>query len=209
MATQPTLTVIAGPNGSGKTTALNFLRRAGVEVPTYWNADEVAKSLEGEPLEIAIRAQLIVREARDEAIKDRVPFSYESVMSHPSHVEAMRKARDAGFFVRLIFITTDDPALNVRRVAERVEQGGHDVPTETIVRRYGLIFRDTLLPAVQTADESFLFDTTYGQADAPEPAFVAHIQQFYVARFEAGKLTWATKLKADLRALGQYEMPAG
>lgn len=57
-------------------------------------------------------------------------------MSHPSHIEHLREARVAGYATRLIYVATDDPRISIGRVAQRVAEGGHDVPLNRIVDRY-------------------------------------------------------------------------
>ena len=198
MAGQPTLLVIGGPNGSGKTTALDFLARAGRAIPNYANADEVARSLSGDLDERNTRAQIIVRERRDAAIASGSSFSYETVMSHHSHVEAMKAARANGFFVQLVFVTTDDPALNVARVANRVAEGGHDVPRDRIIGRYRRIFKDTLFPALVAADEAYLFDTTRGDRQA-RPQFVAHLRGWHLTIKDDAGLSWPIPLLQNIR----------
>ena len=202
------MTLIAGPNGSGKSTTLDFLRRSGVETPNYFNADVIAQGLEGTPEEIARRSQQVVRDAREAAILSGRSLTYETVMSHPSHVDAIHRARQANFFVRLIFVTTDDPELNVRRVADRVAKGGHDVPDEKIRSRYRRIFDGQLLNAIIAADEALLFDTTFGDAaKKPVPHWVGHIMGFFVDRFDARGLTWAGQLERDMREAGGFVFP--
>jgi len=60
-------------------------------------------------------------------------------MSHHSHIDYMWRAAKMGFQVRFYFVATDDPAINLDRVANRVAHGGHDVPTDRIIGRYDLL----------------------------------------------------------------------
>lgn len=160
----PVLTVIAGPNGSGKSTLIAALRSQGVDFGAYFNADDIATDLTGPPVEVARQAQEMVREQRADALVKGIDHSFETVMSHVSHVEYMRAARDRGFEVRLFFVATDKPEINLARVANRVVHGGHDVPQDRIVARY---FRclDNLPGALAAASVALIFDNS--QAGRP------------------------------------------
>jgi predicted ABC-type ATPase len=91
------------------------------------------------------------------------PFSFETVMSERGKVELLREARSLGYRTYLYYVATEDPEINVSRVAQRVAQGGHDVPKEKIVSRYhrslGLV-RD----AVQHTDRAYFFDTSEAES---------------------------------------------
>ncbi len=63
-------------------------------------------------------------------------FVFETVLSAPDKMDFIRRAGDAGFFIRLFFVGTDDPSINAKRVAMRVMEGGHDVPIPKIIGRY-------------------------------------------------------------------------
>lgn len=160
----PVLTVIAGPNGSGKSSLIAALRAQGVELGAYFNADDIAAGLTGSPDEVARRAQQIVRDNRSEALAKGRDHSFETVMSHISHVDYMLEAQLSGFEVRLFFVSTDKPEINVGRVKNRVEHGGHNVPQDRIISRY---FRclDNLPSALAVSDHAWIFDNS--QFDLP------------------------------------------
>ena len=161
---QPVLIVVAGPNGSGKTTLTNTIRSTGIDFGSYINPDDIAAELDGPYADRVRRAQSIADERRAYCVKNRDSFSFESVMSHPSKLDVMRAARDAGVNVILYFVATDDPQINVTRVANRVARGGHDVPEDRIIARYARTLN--LLPAaVRLAHRSYLFDNSLSVAD--------------------------------------------
>ena len=155
----PVLTVIAGPNGSGKSTLIAALRSHGVEFGQYFNADDIAVTLVGDPVEVAREAQEVVRSKRAKALADGIDHSFETVMSHVSHIDYMRSARSRGFEVRLYFVATDKPEINVGRVANRVVHGGHDVPTDRIVSRYHRCLAN-LPSAIAASDRAAIFDNS-------------------------------------------------
>ncbi len=128
--------MIAGPNGSGKSTLIEKLMAAGLSFGEYLNPDDIARSL-GSGDEANRKAQQLIRELRDQALAERRDYAWETVMSHPSHIEHLLTARRAGFQVNVIYVATEDPVVNALRVRERVGRGGHDVPVDKIRERYG------------------------------------------------------------------------
>ena len=136
----PRLRLNAGPNGSGKTTLTNKLRHK-YEVPLgqYVNPDEIELTLhehEPDPQKRSQLAQTIATGQREQWLQMLVSHSYESVMSHPSHLEYIKKANQLGFKCYLYYVCIADPDINVDRVDERVKLGGHPVPIEKIRSRY-------------------------------------------------------------------------
>lgn len=156
---QPFVLVVAGPNGSGKTTLTAYLRERGIDFGSYINPDDIAASLEGSPEERSRLSQAKADEEREACLAARTSFSFETVMSHPSKVDVTRRAKSLGFRVKLFFVGVEEPTINIARVAQRVAQGGHDVPRDRIVARYHRTM--ALLPdAVVAADHSIIFDNT-------------------------------------------------
>lgn len=159
MSEQPFVLMIAGPNGSGKTTLTNMLRSRNIDFGEYINPDDIAVGLIGSYQERVLLAQQIADQRREESIKQSRSFSFETVMSHESKLDILKKAKSAGFFVQIFFVGIDNPEVNVERVASRVAQGGHDVPSDRIVNRWQRSM-ELLCPAVLIADKSFIFDNS-------------------------------------------------
>lgn len=167
----PSLRLVAGPNGSGKTTLTNVLRKEhNVPLGQYLNPDDIAKHIslscwlnktqQIQHANIAAEvAQKIAIGLRDDWVASDLSFTYESVMSHQSHIEVVRKARDKGYKTYLYYICTDDLELNKARVQQRVQEGGHDVPKDKIASRYhrSLNFLNEML---ENCSRAFLFDNT-------------------------------------------------
>jgi predicted ABC-type ATPase len=168
LAAAPVLLVIAGPNGSGKSTLTEFLRGLGYEFGTYINPDEIAATLELPEPDRSRRAQALADLQRDSCLTSRVNFSFETVMSHPSKIEFMSRARDAGYEVRLLFVCTSDPEINTVRVRQRVYFGGHDVPEDRIRARYQRTL-ELLSRAAALTHRTVLFDNTAELDAAPDP----------------------------------------
>lgn len=157
----PRLRLIAGPNGSGKTTLARYLISQNVPLEQYINPDDIAKYVPfsqvfqatANMLEInaplfddkieqfdstfaTILAQRIAVGLRSEWLEAQLSLTYESVMSHESHLDFIDQANSAGFESYLYYICTSDPLINQKRVEGRVMAGGHDVPANKILSRY-------------------------------------------------------------------------
>jgi predicted ABC-type ATPase len=165
---KPVLLVIAGPNGSGKTTVTARLREdkwsEGVE---YINPDEIAQDRFGDwNSEIAIRRAADWSEARREEllILDR-GIAFETVFSTQGKVDFLIRAKERGYFLRVFFIGTTDPRINAARVAGRVMEGGHTVPIDKIVARYARSMAN-LPAAIRIADRVYVYDNSVDDVEA-------------------------------------------
>lgn len=150
--------MFAGPNGSGKSTLFSQ-HRLFSDFGRWLNADEIAATLVGDPTAIAVAAQEQVRRAREDAIAERADYCFETVMSHPSHLEHLQEAKRQGYFVNLVYVAIDDPRANVSRVALRVTKGGHDVPPDRIVQRWHRSIAQ-LPAALAIADAALIYDNS-------------------------------------------------
>lgn len=166
--------MVAGPNGSGKTTLTRQLRERGVDFGEYINPDDIALTLDGTYDARVVEAQRVADRRRDECIEAQRSFSFETVMSHPSKIDILKRAKAVGFFVQLYFVGIDDPRTNVDRVAFRVAQGGHDVPQDRIIARWHRTMA-LLADAVSTADQAFVFDNSHGTPLSKGPRLVAQV----------------------------------
>lgn len=163
--------MIAGPNGAGKTTLTRLLRERGVDFGEYINPDDVAGELEGSYDARVAHAQIIADRRREECIAAERSFSFETVMSHPSKVDVLIRAKSAGFRIQLFFVGTNDPRTNIDRVAIRVAQGGHDVPKDRIVARWTRTM-ELLHQAITASGEAFVFDNSASAPFAAGPRLV-------------------------------------
>lgn len=161
---QPFLLMVAGPNGAGKSTLVRWLQQRGIDFAEYINPDDIAQELDGSYDKRVREAQSIADRRRDTCISERRSFSFETVMSHPSKIDILLRAKQAGFFLQLFFIGTEDPQISADRVALRVAQGGHDVPRDRIAPRW---FRtmNQLFSAIEASDRAFVFDNTSAGID--------------------------------------------
>lgn len=137
----PVMFVFAGPNGSGKSSInAQVLKNPALGFSgEYINADDIAKSMESQIPDYQtrnIKAAELAESRRAIALQAGHSFAFESVMSTPEKVALLTQARERGFEVALVFVTTDDAEKNVARVSNRVAMGGHAVEPDTVRRRY-------------------------------------------------------------------------
>ncbi len=125
---KPMVLVLAGPNGSGKSTITLYFDKIG----TYTNADDVVAATGMTNQEAAE----LVDHMRYAAIKEKADFTFETVLSSQYKLDILRKAKEAGYFIKCVFVLTVNPEINVARVAARVASGGHDVEKSKIMQRY-------------------------------------------------------------------------
>ena len=159
-AQAPRLVMIAGPNGSGKSTLIAALYAdPGIHLPArYINADDLQRE---RGIVDAHEAQQLATNLRIRALEARQDLMYETVMSHPSKIAELQQARTAGYHLTVHLVATEDPAINIERVAARVGAGGHDVPADRIRARYERML--ALAPvAIAYADQAVVFDNTQG-----------------------------------------------
>jgi len=122
-------------------------------------------------------AQLLASFLCDRLLEQRIQFSFETVFSHESKLAFMQRARDAGFKVYLYFIATNSPEINVDRVRIRVDAGGHNVPKDKIIERYGRSLRK-VLPAIDLCYHAFVFDNSMAfEDDVSEPLLFAEMKR--------------------------------
>lgn len=169
---KPELIVIAGPNGSGKTSVTQkFLHHEWAEGTIYINPDEVAKEKFGDwnSKEAVLNAANYCTEWREQCLKDGISFVFETVFSAVDKIEFILRAKQAGFFIRLFFIATSNPAINASRIAHRVMKGGHDVPITKIISRYYKSIENCKIVA-SIVDRLYIYDNSIDNEDA-KPLF--------------------------------------
>ena len=101
----------------------------------------------------------ILEYIREQFLLFKINFIFETVMSHESKVEFLKRAQQLGYKTYLYFITTEDPTINVNRVQYREAQGGHSVPINKIIDRYERSM-NLLIDAIENANRAFLFDNS-------------------------------------------------
>jgi len=133
----PDLYIIAGCNGAGKTTASYNVLPEILNCKEFVNADEIAKGLSPfQPEKVAIQAGRIMLKRIDELIYLKEDFAIETTLATRSYKELISEAKAAGYNITLLFFWLNDVNLALERVRLRVKSGGHNIPADTIRRRY-------------------------------------------------------------------------
>ena len=209
----PRLRMFAGPNGSGKTTVKEDLKRPDSWFGIYINPDDLEKTIrqtghlslspfgietttteikthfsssvflkskglnlptegityQGHLLEFSglkfdsYCASVLADFLRQKALESLKSFTFETVMSSRDKIDLLKTAKTRGYRTYLYYIATEDPAINVERVRNRVAEGGHNVPEEKIRSRYKRSL-ELLADAIRCSDRAFFFDTSENSA---------------------------------------------
>lgn len=165
---KPELIIIAGPNGSGKTSVTQrFLHHEWADGTIYINPDQIAKDLFGNwnDKTAVLKAADYCAELREKCLTEKKSFVFETVFSAQDKIDFVIRAKEAGFFIRLFFISTANPAINASRIANRVMKGGHDVPITKIISRYYKSIRNCKTVA-SIIDRLYVYDNSVENVDA-------------------------------------------
>lgn len=186
----PTLTVIAGANGSGKSTLTKQLERPFLLI----DPDAIAKEINPiDPASAAIAAGRQALVLSQQYIQSEASFVVETTFAGNTYIKLMREVKGRGWLVVLMYIGIVDPNINVLRVADRVELGGHDVPREDILRRYDRSLAN-LNKAVKIVDKLILYDNS----TAAGHQILATIESYKTAIYVTEFPSWVAKANLNL-----------
>jgi predicted ABC-type ATPase len=133
----PRCVIIAGPNGAGKTTFAREFLPKDAAVVNFVNADLIAGGLSPfRPEMAALAAGRLVLKELDRLFAARADFAFESTLSGTGYLGRIRRWKSAGYRLEIVYLRVTSPQLSIRRIAARVRQGGHDVPTRDVLRRF-------------------------------------------------------------------------
>lgn len=133
---KPTLLIIGGPNGSGKTTIAEFLLKT-KSITKFINADSIAKGISsGESGVGNIEAGRVMLESLHRSIKNGENVAFETTLSGRMWLNIIKLAKSQNYDVYICYVTVSSPEIAIERVKSRTLEGGHSVPLKDITRRY-------------------------------------------------------------------------
>lgn len=188
----PRITVLAGTNGAGKSSIAGaMLRRAGAR---SFDPDEAARRLRGaDPRLGAAEANGLAwhegRRLLERAITERKSYTFETTLGGRTIPQLLVRATRAGLELRIFYVGLASPEQHVERVRARVARGGHDIPAETIRRRYTRSL-ESLVRLLPKARETEVLDNSRegdpAAGDRPHPQLLLHLRD---GRIEAPPLS--------------------
>ena len=158
------LYIIAGCNGAGKTTASFTILPEVLGCKEFINADEIAKGLSPfQPESVAMQAGRIMLARMDELLQKGETFAFETTLATKSYKQKIEWAQANGYEVTLLFFWLRNVTMAKERVAQRVAEGGHSIPTETIERRYHNGIANLFAIYMDMVDICYIFDNSEGE----------------------------------------------
>lgn len=155
------LYIICGCNGAGKTTASYTVLPEVLQCREFVNADEIARGLSPfNPTSVAIDAGRLMLKRIEDLLGAGETFSIETTLATKSYKGLIDRAQGQGYQVQLLFFWLNSPEIAIRRVAQRVSEGGHNIPTDTIVRRYHAGIRNLFSIYMPVVDYWMLVDNS-------------------------------------------------
>ena len=133
----PRCIIIAGPNGSGKTTFAREYLLKDANVINFINSDLIAGGLSPlRPELVALAAGRFFLQEIDRLARAKKDFAFESTLSGLAYIGRLKRWKAAGYRIEIIYLRISSPQLALRRIAARVKQGGHNVPSLDVRRRF-------------------------------------------------------------------------
>jgi len=153
--------IIAGPNGSGKTTFAKEFLPDYVNCPNFVNADLIAQGLAPfKPRNAAIKAGRLVLQQIDEYISYGVNFAFETTLVGKSYVNLFKELKSKNYSLHIFFLWIPNPELAIARINDRVAEGGHDIPDEDVRRRFSRGINNFFRLYEPLLDSWMLFDNS-------------------------------------------------
>ena len=160
------LYIIAGCNGAGKTTASFTILPEVLGCKEFINADEIAKGLSPfQPESVAMQAGRIMLARMDELLQKGETFAFETTLATKSYKQKIEWAQANGYEVTLLFFWLRNVTMAKERVAQRVAEGGHSIPSQTIERRYHNGIANLFAIYMDMVDICYIFDNSEGRKE--------------------------------------------
>lgn len=160
------LYIIAGCNGAGKTTASFTILPDILDCKEFVNADEIAKGLSPfQPDKVAFEAGRIMLHRVNELLAHGETFAFETTLATKSYRSKVIEAQSKGYNVSLLFFWLNSTDLAIERVRTRVLEGGHNIPTDVIERRYVNGIKNLFNIYLPIVNECMIFDNSDGMPE--------------------------------------------
>ena len=160
-ATRPQVVILGGPNGAGKSTCAPLLLRDTFGVREFVNADVLAAGLSAyNRTTVDFHAGRLMAQRLRELADREESFGFETTLASRSYAPWLRRLRKTGYAVELVYLWVSSVDLAVRRVKQRVAEGGHDVPEDVVRRRYGRSVRNLFLLYKPIAENWTVWENT-------------------------------------------------
>jgi predicted ABC-type ATPase len=158
------LYIIAGPNGAGKTTASMTILPEVLNCSEFVNADIIAYGLSPfNPESVAIQAGRMMLTRIDELLNENNSFAVETTLANKTYAILVKKAKERGFEVILLYFWLSSVQQAINRVEKRVLEGGHNIPENVIERRYKAGLQNLFNIYLDICDSVQVFDNTVGK----------------------------------------------
>ncbi len=152
------LWLLAGGNGSGKSTF--YRTRLAIKGISFVNADILAKQLYPHAPEMhSYDAAMLAAQIRSQLLQEGQSFCFETVFSHPSKIDFVAQAKTMGYEIILVFIHLEIVSLNQARIAQRVSEGGHNVPNEKVIDRIPRVLK-LIKQVIPLCNQTYILDNS-------------------------------------------------
>lgn len=153
--------MVAGPNGAGKTTMVRELLLQRSTLYDFLNADEIAVGLAPlHPESVSLAASKLMINRLKELLNAHKSFAFETTAAGTNYVKHLKSAKDQRYIINVVFLWLASPLDAVKRVAQRVKQGGHNIPEQVIVKRYSLGLKNLFNHYLALADTILVLDNS-------------------------------------------------
>lgn len=156
-------TIIGGVNGVGKSSLSGVLSAESTDLGIIIDTDKITSELDGD----RIKGGKLAIERIEDCIRKGVNFTQETTLSGVRTLKTIRKARELNYFIRLYYVGVSSSDESIRRIKNRVEKGGHNIPSVDVERRYNKRFED-LAKVLPYCNEVCFFDNENGFTEKAE-----------------------------------------
>ncbi len=199
-AKKPRLIVIAGPDGSGKTSITEaMMRQQWMQDCEYINIENIARNHFGDwnSPDALTQANDWAKKHLENCLEDERDLVVETELSSNDHVEFVLRAMQLGYFVRLFFIATQSPNVNAARIAQRMMEGGHETPISQIIAHYPKSIANAAM-LVRAVDRAYVYDNS---VDNVPPALCFRASEGRVTKRHPMSAAWSDPIQDAVKAL--------